>query len=454
MSDETLRALRAGELAGATRVALACGLTEFPRELFTLADSLEILDLSGNALDALPGDLHRLHRLRVLFCSNNRFTTLPASLGACLRLEMVGFKANRIRAVPAAALPLRLRWLILTDNDIAELPDALGERPRLQKLMLAGNRLDRLPGTLAGAGRLELLRIAANRFERLPPWLATLPRLAWLAFGGNPLGRAREDAALDAHALPCIDAADLVPGERLGEGASGVIRRALWSRRDGDAMPLPIAVKHFKGAMTSDGTPRSERAACIAAGDHPGLIGALATVEADAAGEGLALRLIDPAFAVLAGPPSLDSCTRDVYAADLRFTPAQALGIARDIAAAAAHLHARGLLHGDLYGHNILWRRDASDAGTGTSEGIALLGDFGAASFIADGSDAAALERIEVRAFGCLLEELVERCDADAGAVPALTAMRMLQARCLRGDAAMRPGFAAIDAALRALRIG
>ena len=28
--------------------------------------------------------------------------------------------------------------------------------------------------------------------------------------------------------------------------------------------------------MTSDGTPRSERAACIAAGDHPGLIGALA----------------------------------------------------------------------------------------------------------------------------------------------------------------------------------
>ncbi|MGF6528956.1 leucine-rich repeat domain-containing protein [Variovorax sp. PvP013] len=454
--DEALRPLRAGELAGATRVALACGLTEFPRELFALADSLEILDLSGNALDALPEDLHRLHRLRVLFCSSNRFTTLPASLGACARLEMIGFKANRIARVPAEALPPRLRWLILTDNDIAELPDALGERPRLQKLMLAGNRLDRLPDTLAGAGHLELLRIAANRFERLPPWLATLPRLAWLAFGGNPLGRAREDAALDAHALPRIDAADLALRERLGEGASGVIRRALWSRGDGatDGAPLAIAVKHFKGAMTSDGTPRSERAACIAAGDHPGLIGALATVEADAAGEGLALRLIDPAFGVLAGPPSLDSCTRDVYAADLRLAPAQALGIARDIAAAAAHLHARGLLHGDLYAHNILWRRDAPDAGIASAGGIALLGDFGAASFVADAADAAALERIEVRAFGCLLEELAGHCDADAGAVPALTAMRMLQARCLRGDAAMRPGFAEIDAALRALRIG
>ncbi|HUD32383.1 MAG TPA: protein kinase, partial [Variovorax sp.] len=105
--DEALRPLRAGELAGATRVALACGLTEFPRELFALADSLEILDLSGNALDALPEDLHRLHRLRVLFCSDNRFTALPASLGACARLEMIGFKANRIARVPAEALPPR-----------------------------------------------------------------------------------------------------------------------------------------------------------------------------------------------------------------------------------------------------------------------------------------------------------------------------------------------------------
>ena len=452
----TLEQLRNGTLAGTPRLRLACGLTEFPPEIFELADSLEILDLTGNALSALPDDLPRLRKLRVLFCSDNRFTVLPAVLGACERLSMIGFKSNRIAEVPPAALPPALRWLILTDNAIAELPDALGERPRLQKLMLAGNRLDHLPDTLADAGRLELLRIAANRFERLPPWLVRLPRLAWLAFGGNPMCRAREDAALAAHSLPRIEAADLVLQEHLGEGASGVIRRALWHRRDGAGAgegegegggagaPLAIAVKRFKGAMTSDGTPRSERAACIAAGDHPGLIGALATVEADAAGEGLALRLIDPAFAVLAGPPSLESCTRDVYAADLRLAPARALGIARDIAVAAAHLHARGLLHGDLYAHNILWRRDAP----GGDDGTALLGDFGAASFIAADADATALERIEVRAFGCLLEELAERCDETATA----TALRDLGDRCLDADPAVRPDFARIDAALRALR--
>ena len=38
--DETLSLLRAGKLSGATRLDLSGGLTEFPREVFDLADSL------------------------------------------------------------------------------------------------------------------------------------------------------------------------------------------------------------------------------------------------------------------------------------------------------------------------------------------------------------------------------------------------------------------------------
>ena len=64
----TLAQLRAGSLAGITRLDLSDGLTEFPREIFDLADSLEVLNLSDNAWSSLPEDLHRLTRLRVLFC--------------------------------------------------------------------------------------------------------------------------------------------------------------------------------------------------------------------------------------------------------------------------------------------------------------------------------------------------------------------------------------------------
>lgn len=35
----TLAQLKAGQLAGITRLDLSCGLTEFPREIFELADS-------------------------------------------------------------------------------------------------------------------------------------------------------------------------------------------------------------------------------------------------------------------------------------------------------------------------------------------------------------------------------------------------------------------------------
>ena len=64
----TLEQLKAGLLFGIKRLDLSCGLTEFPRGIFDLADSLEILNLSGNALTSLPDELPRLHKLRIIFC--------------------------------------------------------------------------------------------------------------------------------------------------------------------------------------------------------------------------------------------------------------------------------------------------------------------------------------------------------------------------------------------------
>ncbi|MGJ7537847.1 MULTISPECIES: leucine-rich repeat-containing protein kinase family protein [unclassified Variovorax] len=422
--EDTLAQLRAGRLAGAKRIDLSCGLTEFPRELFDLADSLEVLNLSGNALDMLPDDLNRLHRLRVLFCSDNQFITLPESIGRCHDLDIVGFKANQISVVPAAALPASLRWLILTDNQIEELPDSLGDCTRMQKLMLAGNRLRTLPQSMAALKQLELLRISANRFETLPAWLPSLPRLSWLACAGNPFDTQAEDAAITAQSVPHIDWRELTLGRKLGEGASGVIHQAALVKGQ------QVAVKLFKGAVTSDGWPHSEMAACIAAGVHPTLIAAQSRIDGHPEGtEGLVMALVDPSFVTLAGPPSLASCTRDVYAEEARWTSNVALRIARDIASAMQHLHARGILHGDLYAHNILWHAQRGGR----------LGDFGAAWMTGalDAAQARAFQALEMRAFGCLLEELLERC---TDAAPA--SVSTLKDRCLQPDAAARPTFA------------
>ena len=436
----TLEQLRSGALAGSRRLSLSCGLQTFPPEIFALADTLEILDLSGNGLTALPDDLARLHRLRIIFCSNNRFTELPEVLGQCRGLRMIGFRANQISTVPAAALPPALRWLVLTDNQIGELPAAIGRCTELQKLMLAGNRLQALPPEMAACNRLELLRIAANRFAQLPSWLLALPRLAWLAFAGNPLSEASEAAALAAAPLARIDWPRLQMQHQLGEGASGVIHQALW-QRGGSEAPQPVAVKLFKGALTSDGLPRHEMAACISAGAHPGLIAVHGQVDGhpdDASG--LVMALVAPRFRNLAAPPSLDSCTRDVYAAGTAFTLDAVIRLALGMASAARQLHERGILHGDLYAHNILYAED----------GQALLGDFGAASFFALDQEplALALQRIEVRAFACLLEELLARCSAPADPQLAQAILPMLtdlQASCAQENTLARPLFASIE---------
>ncbi|CAE6738506.1 leucine-rich repeat-containing protein kinase family protein [Paraburkholderia domus] len=439
----TLEQLRAGQLAGTRRLKLACGLSEFPREIFDLADTLEILDLSGNALSTLPDDLPRLSKLHTIFASDNPFTELPEVLGACSQLSMVGFKANRIREVSGKSLPPLLRWLILTDNEIEALPPEIGACAQLQKLMLAGNRLRTLPEELSACSRLELLRLAANQLSGLPAWLLRLPRLSWLAFAGNSFSETLETAALSDTPIADIRWDELKLEQQLGEGASGVIYRAALLAHDDDAS-RPVAVKLFKGAVTSDGLPDCEMAACIRAGDHPNLIPVVGKVKdhpADA--HGLVMELIDPQFTNLAGPPSLESCTRDVYGADTRFDLASALSIAYGMASAACHLHRQGVIHGDLYAHNILH----------CGQGRALLGDFGAASFYAtdDRDLSAALQRLEVRAYGCLLEELIDRCDwpnAEADIAAKLVALKQ---NCLSEDIGSRPLFDEIASVLRQL---
>jgi hypothetical protein len=194
-----------------------------------------------------------------------------------------------------------------------------------------------------------------------------------------------------------------------------------------------VAVKFFKGAMTSDGLPASEMAACLAVGAHPQLIGAHGRFTGHPDGmEGLVMPLVDPAWVPLAGPPSLESCTRDLYPAALKFSAAGALALIRDLAAAAGHLHGRGVLHGDLYAHNVLHQPG----------GQAVLGDFGAASFYPPGP-AEKIERIEVRAFGILLEEILGRCPQPDLIPPALS---LLAARCLQPVVAGRPDFRGVHA--------
>jgi len=394
---QTIARLKSGELKGIKRLQLSENLTEFPMEILTLADSLEILDLSNNQLSTLPDALTQLTKLKIIFASNNLFKCLPNVLGLCPSLEMIGFKSNQIQEVPATSLPSRLRWLILTDNKISTLPEIVGKRSRLQKLALAGNQLTHLPESMKQLNNLELLRISANKLSTFPTQLLALPKLAWFAFSGNPFCQ----TDLHIESVPEVSSSAYQLQDVLGQGASGIIYKAEWTEEHQHTFAQEIAVKVFKGEVTSDGYPQDELQACLKVGSHNSLVRSIAQVN-ESNCLALIMALIPSHFNNLGLPPTFDSCTRDTFTDGFTLSIEHIKKIVDQMTLVFEHMHNKQVCHGDLYAHNTLFDDDAN----------IIFGDFGAASMYHMLSEdiQLSIKAIEERALKHFIEDLLSIC--------------------------------------------
>jgi predicted Ser/Thr protein kinase len=421
---QTFEELKSGKLKGSTHIKIAEGLKNFPKELFELADTLEVLDLSDNELESLPNDFYRFKKLKRLFISNNQLDHVPSVLAKLPNLFMIGLRNNQIKRFEEGSLPLNTRWLILTDNEIEKLPESIGDLKLLQKCMLSGNKLTSLPESFSKCTNLELLRIAANKLTSFPVLLLSLPKLSWLAYSGNPLCLKHPDSDIK---LETVSWDDLKINELLGEGASGNIFKALYKGKE-------VAIKVFKGDMTSDGLPSEEMDINICMGEHKNLIDALAHVSNHPEGKDvLMLELIPSRYKGLGLPPSLETCTRDVYPTDFSLSLKSSLKILQGMACAAKHIHEHGIMHGDFYAHNILI----------DDEDNSILCDFGAASYYEPKETKILneLEQIEVRAFACLVEELLSLSKKDTKYTNIRESLYQLQMTCLNEVVDDRPLF-------------
>ena len=367
----------------------------------TLA-GIEKLDLFDADLTSLPESLPKyLPNLSILFCMKNKFSQVPEVIGKCPKLQMVSFKSNEITSIHPEALQPQLRWLILTDNKITSIPSTIGRCTKLQKFMMSGNCLSSIPKEIENCHSLELIRLASNQLSTPPMELLSLPKLSWCAFSGNPFIHQGEDMSsvdemyLQLFSEPKLD--DPTQGTVLGKGASGVTRKyELQIEKNGKSEEIPVAVKEYYSSMTSDGSPQDERKVAMIASS----LGckSLVHVLGKTSKGNLIMELLKN-YSVLAEPPSLESCSRDVYEDGLKISEARARAIIGDLLYALMKLHEKGICHGDFYGHNILISDDTQDQ--------IWLTDFGAA-FLYDGqSDFGKLiVQIEKRAFLHLVNEV------------------------------------------------
>lgn len=358
----------------------------FPKEIFAHAEMIEVLDMAGGQLRELPNDLGRLEMLRIAFFSGNPLGAVPKALAGCPALEMVGLKSCQITNFEEDALPAGLRGLILTDNNIPRLPSSIGKLASLQKLMLAGNALEALPPELAGCRQLQLLRLPANALAEVPDWLWELPSLGWYSDASNPLSYRPRLPVLTPVPWQQLEIED-----KLGESAKNVVYRATW-RANGQK----VAVKLFGKGLTTDGLPQDEMQASGIAGAHPSLIPVIGEVTAAPQGQaGLVMALIPSNFKVLGSPPDLVTLTRDTSLPKL--TVSTILSSLQAVCSALRHLHRRGIMHGDVYAHNLLVNSHAQT----------YMGDLGAASLYDQAKDNGRRERIDVRGFGYLLGDIL-----------------------------------------------
>lgn len=190
------------DLSGLATNALPSGLVSMPQletlilreascgdySLLGQLKSLRILDLAATGLTQMPAEVVSLDGLRHLYLSDNDLTNLPPAIMGMRSLQYLNLDRNRLGALPQEIAGMtELRWLRLNQNQLAVLPDTLGNLAQLQRLYLRANRLETLPSTLDKCVLIEDLALSDNRLAEFPAALTRLPKLRNLDLRGNPL---------------------------------------------------------------------------------------------------------------------------------------------------------------------------------------------------------------------------------------------------------------------------
>ncbi|KAL8548947.1 hypothetical protein ACS0TY_008003 [Phlomoides rotata] len=175
-----------------------CGLTAIPEEAWTLGSLIRVLDASRNSLHEVPAsigllsstqkllldgnhlldksicwdELTSLKCLTVLSLNQNNLTEIPSAIGGLTCLKQLLIERNKLVCIPTEiGFLLELEVLKAENNRLKTIPTSIGSCVSLVEVDLSRNLLTELPETFGNLKYLKTLHLSNNGLKSLPTTL-------------------------------------------------------------------------------------------------------------------------------------------------------------------------------------------------------------------------------------------------------------------------------------------
>ncbi|XP_075147007.1 leucine rich repeat containing protein 7 lap1 [Haematobia irritans] len=148
--------------------------------------TLEELYLTSTRINNLPPQLFYCQGLKILHANNNNIENIPDAVGTLRQLQQLNLNRNYISSVPESIKSCKnLTHLDLSCNVLQRLPDAITSLISLQELLLNETYMEFLPANFGRLVNLRIVELRLNNLVSLPKSMQRLTNLQRLDIGGN-----------------------------------------------------------------------------------------------------------------------------------------------------------------------------------------------------------------------------------------------------------------------------
>lgn len=146
------------------------------------------LILAGNLLTSLSEDIKFLSALTVLDAHDNQISNLPDAIGSLQNLTKLVLSRNCLPSLPVSICSLSLLVSLKLDhNKLTQLPTDIGCLVKLEEFDVSHNSLTSLPESLTELPSLLRLTISHNELCQLPVSLGSMNSIKELQLNNNKL---------------------------------------------------------------------------------------------------------------------------------------------------------------------------------------------------------------------------------------------------------------------------